>query len=281
VIRDLRVVTLASLLIALLTVVASLAGLLFQDELYPTQELQESFVANDVVNLALGLPILLGSLWLARHGRLVGLLFWPGALFYGLYNYLVYLLALPLNGLYVLALLIVSLSIYTLAGLLATIDSGAVKEQLQGRVPEKLAGAILTVFGLLFMLLAISGIAGGLANGATSSRPELALQTTDFIVCFAWIIGGLFLWRRQALGYVSGTGLLFQASMLFIGLIAILLLKPLLDGSPLAVADILITMTMSLVSFVPLGLFVRGLLRAESGARQARWQQPRRHAFPD
>jgi hypothetical protein len=160
------------------------------------------------------------------------------------------------------------LSIYTLAGLLATIDSQAVKGLLQGNVPEKLAGAVLAVFGALFMLLAASGIAGGLANEIALSRPELALQTTDFIVCFAWIIGGLLLWRGQALGYVSGAGLLFQAGMLFIGLIAILLLQPLFDGGLLAITDIVITLAMSLVAFVPLGLFVRGLLRAESGARQ-------------
>jgi hypothetical protein len=124
------------------------------------------------------------------------------------------------------------------------------------------------VFGLLFMLLAASGIAGGLANGMDLTRSELALQTTDFIICFAWIIGGVLLWRGQALGFVSGTGLLFQAGMLFIGLIAIMLLQPLFDDSPLAIADILITLAMSLVAFVPLGLFVRGVFEAESGARQ-------------
>lgn len=265
--RGLGMVIVSSVLIALLTAVASLAGLLFQNELYPTEDLRRSFVANDVVNLALGLPILLGSMWLARRGRLIGLLFWPGALFYGLYNYLVYLLGLPLNGLYVLSLVIVSLSAYTMAGLVVAIDGPAVREQLIGHVPDRPAGAILTVFGVLFMLLAASSIAAGLANGPAMSGPDLALQTTDFIVCFAWIIGGLLLWRRQALGYVSGAGLLFQAGMLFVGLIAILLLQPLFDDSALAVGDILITLAMSLVSFIPLGLFVRGVLRAEASAR--------------
>ncbi len=59
---------------------ASAAGLLFPAALYPAQALRQSFVTNDVVNLVIGLPFLLGTPALARRGRLAGLLFWPGAL---------------------------------------------------------------------------------------------------------------------------------------------------------------------------------------------------------
>jgi hypothetical protein len=265
--HDLKVITLVSLLIALLTAGASATGLLYQDQIYPNDALREAFVANDVVNLVLGLPILLGSMWLARRGRLVGLLFWPGALFYAFYNYLVYLLGLPFNVMYVAALVIVTLSLYATIGLVAGLDGPAVEARLKGFVPEKLAGAILVIFGLLFMMLAASGLAGALASGDAIAAPDLALQSTDFLVCFAWIIGGVMLWRRDALGYVSGTGLLFQASMLFIGLLAVLLLQPLLGAASLAIGDIVTVALMSLVSFIPLGLFLRGVRRSEASGR--------------
>jgi hypothetical protein len=77
--RSLTLAFALSLVVALLVAGGSLAGLLFQGSLYPTQELRRSFVANDAVNLFIGLPILLGALWLSRRGRLIGLLFWPGA----------------------------------------------------------------------------------------------------------------------------------------------------------------------------------------------------------
>ncbi len=44
-----------------------------------------------------GLPILLGSMWVAHRGKLIGLLLWTGALFFVLYNYLAYVIALPLS----------------------------------------------------------------------------------------------------------------------------------------------------------------------------------------
>ena len=85
----------ASLVVALLAAILSIAGLLFQEAVYPTEELRQSFVANDVVNLLIGLPILLVSMALARRGKLIGLLFWPGALFFVVYNAIAYVFALP------------------------------------------------------------------------------------------------------------------------------------------------------------------------------------------
>jgi len=70
------------------------------------------------------------------------------------------------------------------------------------------------------------------------------------------------LWRRQSLGYVGGTGLLFCASMLFIGLIGVLLLQPIVSGGPLPIIDIVVILIMSLICIVPFGLYVRGVVKS-------------------
>lgn len=258
VIHELRWAYLVTLLIALLTAVVSVAGLVYPDEIYPTEELRQSFLANDVANLFIGLPILLGSMWLAWRGNLVGLLFWPGALFYGLYNYLTYLFGMPLNAMYPVYLVIVTLSIYATIGLVATIDGGAVRKRLAGRVPERFTGGLLFVLGALFGLLAMSVLLTPLFNDSTIARSELGLAVSDFIASGAWLIGGVMLWRRQALGYVGGAGLLFNITMLFVGLFIILLLKPLLTEAPFVFADVLTIFVMGVVSSIPLIRFVRG-----------------------
>ena len=74
----------------------------------------------------------------------------------------------------------------------------------------------------------------------------------------AWVIGGALLWRREPLGYVTGLALLFQASMLFIGLIVVLILQPVMTTAPFALIDVLVVFVMGLICFVPLALFVRG-----------------------
>jgi hypothetical protein len=154
-------------------------------------------------------------------------------------------------------------STYTMAGLIASIDGVQVQQRLSGLVSERLAGGILAGLGVAFSLLAIGTVTSHLVSQAPIAGPELALQVADFVVSPAWVIGGILLWRRQPFGYVAGAGLLFQASMLFVGLIVFLLLQPLLTSAPFALVDVVVTTILGLICFVPFGLFVRGLLSAD------------------
>ena len=249
-----------SLLIALLAAALALAGLLAGDAVYQSRELHESFVTNDLVNLVIGVPILLIALWLARRGKLAGLLFWPGALFFLLYNAaIVYVYALPLGWAWLLYLILLALVVYTLIGLMASIDGGAVQSRLQGKAPERLAGGVMVGLGVIFLLIVGGEIAGAVASQTPVARAQLAVYVADFTTIPAWIIGGALLWRRQALGYVSGAGLLFGASMLFVGLLVYFLVQPALTGAPFATSDFVAILAFSLICFVPFGMFLRGL----------------------
>ncbi|HUT15266.1 MAG TPA: hypothetical protein VMY98_03375 [Anaerolineae bacterium] len=255
-----------SLIIAILMVAASVAGLMCRAIIYPTDELLRTFVSNDVVNLFIGLPILLGSMWLARRGQLIGLLCWPGALLFVLYTYIIYVFAMPLNVAFLLHLALVTLSVYTIIGLVASIDGKATRRRLTGAVPERAAGGILAGLGVLFFLRVIGVIVSALTSQALIAETELAINVSDFVITPTWVIGGVLLWRREALGYVTGLGLLFQGSMLFIGLISFILLQPLLTAAPFILADVVVVFIMGLVTFIPFALFVRGVVSNRSSS---------------
>ena len=250
-----------ALIIALLAVIASIAGLVSPNTIYPTAELRESFLANDVTTLFIGLPILLASMWLSRRGKLLGLLLLPGALFFMLYNYLVYLLAMPFNWFYLLYPAIIILSIYGLANLLPKIDAQNLKENLEGRVSERFGGGVLVVLALIFFARA----AGILFNAITGKLPvpgtELALNITDALVSPVWVLSGVLLWRRKAFGYLTGLGMLFQGSMLFIALIVLMLIQPLLTDATFSIIAIIVVLLLGMICFVPFALFWRGLQR--------------------
>jgi hypothetical protein len=249
----------ASSAIVLLMMGASLAGLLRSAAVYPARDLLRAFLPNDVVNLIVGMPMLLASMWLARRGALLGLLLWPGALLYALYNYLVPLFAVPLNMGVLLYLVLVALSLYTLVGLVACIDAGAVRDRLAGAVPEKAGGAILAGFGVLFLLRAAAVMAAAALRHSSPGAPELAVSYADVLLTPAWIIGGVSLWRRNAFGYLSGLALLFQASTLFLGLIAYMILLPYTVGERFVPRDAAVVCAMGLIFFIPFGMFSRGV----------------------
>lgn len=257
---DLTLAYLVSLVIALLMTIASLAGLLYPDQLYPTAALRQSFMATDVVNLVIGLPILLGSMGFARRGKLLGLLCWPGALFYMLYHYIVYTFGLPFNLGFLLALVLLALSAYATIGLVASIDGRAVQQRLAGNVPEKISGGILIGLGIAFSLLVLGTLIHALVSESSVGDANLALHVSDFIITQAWIIGGMLLWQRKPLGYVTGMGLLFQASMLFVGLLVYFILQPWLTTSTFPLEDFVVILVMGLVCFIPFGYFVRGVV---------------------
>jgi hypothetical protein len=133
----------ASLFIAAIMMIVAAVGLRYRALLYPTEELVRAFVPNDAVNLFIGLPFLLGSLWLARRGKLIGLLCWPGALFFEVYNYTAYVFAMPPGWAFLAHLVLAVSGVYTLIALVANIDAEKVQQRLAGNVHEKFAGGVL------------------------------------------------------------------------------------------------------------------------------------------
>jgi len=196
---------------------------------------------------------------LTMRGKLIGLLFWPGALFFVLYNYLIYVFAMPLNFVFLLNLMLVTLSVYTLIILITCIDGKPIQQQLSGAVHERVGGGILIGMGLLFLLQVVGVMINSLVNKTPITITDLALHVSDFLISPALVVGGILLWRHKEFGYVSGIGLLFQTSMLFIGLIVFLIIQPFIASTSFLLVDVVVVFIMGLICFIPLALFVRGI----------------------
>lgn len=249
-----------SFVVGLLMAGVSLWGLLFPDSLYPTSELRSTYLPNDLVNLFIGLPILFASIWLSQRGVMAGLLLWPGALLYTLYNYTSYIFGLPFNLATIVYLVIVLLCAYVSFYIVRSIDRVAVPELLSGAIPVKASGWVLVVFGVFFAFRAVGIIAPAITNQTPLPASEIGVLIADLVLSVLWIVGGILLLRRMPLGYISGLGLLFAGCMLFVGLIAFLLLQPLLTDAPFVLVDVIVVAVMGLICFIPFGLYLRGTL---------------------
>lgn len=247
-----------SLVIVALMGIGCAVAVLRPTMLYPTKDILRSSLSVDLVN-SLGMPLLLTSMWLARHRRLVGLLMWPGVLLFLLYHDIAFLFGMPLSGMFLLHLLLAPMNLYATISLVADIDGTAVQQRLAGRVFEKAGGGVLIGLGVLFFVWAVEVIVSSVFRGTPIANSDFAVRVTDILVSPAWMIGGVLLWRHKALGYLGGLGLLFQASMLFIGLIAVLALRPFVSGGQIPVTGALAVFAMGLVCFILFALFLRGV----------------------
>lgn len=258
--RDLSLAYILSLIITVIITAASLGGLLFPSAIYPSDELRQAFLANDVVNFLIGIPILLGCMWLTKRSKQLGLLCWPGALLYTFYNYIAYVVGMPFSWIMPGFILLGMLSAYSIFVLIKSIEWDSVKNKLAGKVSEKFSGGVLAFFGVAFFFLAVSVITGASANQGTILMTDVGVAIADLVLSTLLFIGGILLFQRKPLGYASGMGLLFAASTLFIGVILIVLLQPVLTNTPFALDDVITLAGMALVCFIPTGLFMRGVL---------------------
>jgi len=250
---------LLSLAVALVMTLTAIAGIVYQTDIYPTDELRYAKVPNDIINLAVGLPILLVSMWLARCGKLIGLLCWPGALFYMLYVYLPYLLIVPFGPLFLPHLIIVSLSASTMIVVVSSINCEEVSKHLAGSVPAKTTGGILTGLAVFIIVRQTALIVTALINRTSVATADLILWIDDFMVaCPALLASGILLWRRKPFGYMSGAGLLLAYGLLALGVIPVMAVQAHHRGSTLDAVDVIVLAVMALICFVPFGFFMRG-----------------------
>ena len=215
VIRSVTFPFVLSLIVAVLLAIASIAGLLFgQRGLYqPNPATLPTFLAQDVITLCVALPLLLASMWTARAGSLRGLLLWMGTLFYIAYAYSFAVLGTWLAPLFPVYATIVSMSVYSFIYLLVSTDADTVKVRFSAHTPVRWAGGFVMAMALLLGTMWVLRILGDVLLGNTPKPTELVVFPLDLVIAFpALFWGGLWLWRKQPLGYVVGAVVLAKAA---------------------------------------------------------------------
>jgi hypothetical protein len=217
-----------SVCVAVLMTVASLAGIVDANRVYVGLDrgLLTLFIGQDVLNLLVGVPILLASMWLARRGSVTGLLMWPGALFYVLYDYGYYVLGGPFNGFFLAYIALMTLSAYSMIAVVVSLDAVAVRSQLATAIRPRAIGGFLVGLAILFTALWSALVASALIGGTEFGLVPRVVTTLDLTLQLpALFVGGVLLIRRHPLGYVVAPGLLLQASAYLPGLSTISLLQ--------------------------------------------------------
>lgn len=220
----------------------------------------------DVANLVVVLPVLLGAMWLARQGSLIGLLFWPGALFYVLYAYVPHLVGAPFSELFFGYVLLVTLSAFTIIGILVSLDMPEISRRLAAAPARTVGGGLVVI-----ALLAYAGLAGQATVALGDPSSEMAtrpLAVADWTVGTpALLIGGLLLWLRLPLGYVTAPGLLLVSALGGVVFATAAVVDNLWAAPYTEPAVIVVHLVIAAISFAILAFFVRRAQARPAAAR--------------
>lgn len=205
-----------SLATAVLGAIGSVIALLDVERFYgaETETFIDQAVAQDIVNLAIVLPLMAFFTWRALRGSTASFLVWLGFLTFTVYNYFIYTFSIHFGPLFLLWVAVLGTSIFALVGGALSLDANAVANALDFR-KERLTAGFLMLTAFLFAALWLSDIVPALVDGATPAaatdvnlptNPVHVLDLAFFLPAVA-IVGGS-LWQRRALGYAAAPAML-------------------------------------------------------------------------
>ncbi len=205
-----------SLATAVLGAIGSAIALLDVERFYgaETETFIDQAIAQDIVNLAIVLPLMAFFTWRALRGSTASFLVWLGFLTFTVYNYFIYTFSIHFGALFLLWVAVLGTSIFALVGGALSLDANAVANALDFR-KERLTAGFLMLTAFLFAALWLSDIVPALVDGATPAaatdvnlptNPVHVLDLAFFLPAVA-IVGGS-LWQRRALGYAAAPAML-------------------------------------------------------------------------
>ena len=222
-----KLIILASVLIATLAVIAAGSGLLTDLYKNDTKSGAAQERGNDLVTLALCVPLLLVSGHFAARGSLRGRLAWTGTVFYFLYTYAMSSFLAAYNPLFLSYVAIFSLALYTLAASLLTLDAEAVKERLS-KAPLKITAgfmfAVSATLSLQWLGVIIPPLLAGQKPALLETYTTMVVQAMDLgVLVPLGIVTGTLLLKRSAWGYLLASvflikGVTYGTAVLSMGL---------------------------------------------------------------
>ncbi len=209
-------------------------------------------IAQDIVTLLVGIPMLIIATIQFRKGSLQGKLLLAGILGYFLYTYTSYSNGLAYNSLFLVYVTLFALVLFTFISTLKTIDIPSLPDHLSAHLPNRGIAIFLFVFGGFLLLAWLERIGTGwLTNQppfGLESYTTLAVQVLDLgIIVPTSFLSGVLIWKQRPWGYMLSSIMLICGLTMFLAIIA-MIINEYLAGVHLTMAEVLIFPTITLIN---------------------------------
>lgn len=202
-------------------------------------------LAQDLVSLIMGIPLLIGALLIFNKGKTKGKLLLSGALGYFLYTYMSYSFLWNYNSLFLLYVALMSLSAFALVLTIMNINIDNLRNEFNDKLPRGFIGGVQIFIGIMIGLMWFAKIVPSIINNSVPVGLEhyttLIIQAMDlaFVMPLA-ILSGILLIKRNRFGYLLSSIMIIKGSALLISITAMIV------GQMIAGVD---------VNYVVIGIF--------------------------
>jgi hypothetical protein len=185
-------------------------------------------IAQDVVTLVLGIPMLLISLVLARKGLLRGRLLLTGTIAYFLYAYISYSFLSMYNSLFLVYVMLMSASLFAFILCITSFDMEALKNSFGHKLPIKFIGGFQLFIAFMLFMMWMGRIAPSLTDGSIPIGLEhyntLVIQALDLgIIIPVAALSGIMIIRKKPLGYLLSSVVIIKGLTMLTAITAMLI----------------------------------------------------------
>jgi hypothetical protein len=212
-----RVARIMSVLVVGLAMLASTVGMR-----WPTvygDKLWEGAFGNDLVTLALGVPILTASLIFSIRGSFRATLLWFGSLYYMLYNFAFYLFGVPVSRLFPVFIGLFTFSAFALVFGVANLNLDQAGRQFTAKTPARTIAVWMFFLGLMivrvwmvpWLKFALYGVSPRVYDSENAYR---VIATVDLVFMVSLLFPTAYwLWKRRPLGFVLAAMMNVQGAL--------------------------------------------------------------------
>ena len=230
---------------------------------YDSISVASQAMAQDIVTLFLGVPLLILSLYIFRKGFLKGKILLAGTIAYFLYTYTSYSFLSMFNQLFLIDVILMSASFFAFVLTMMSFDIDKLSSCFSEKLPVKFVGGLLifigTIFGLMWLGTVVPSIISGTAPAALEHYTTLVIQAMDlgFVVPTAFL-AGILLIQRKPFGYLLSSVVTVKAITMLTALTA-MVINQILVGVEVNFAILILIPALNLIIIYSLYLIMKNI----------------------
>ena len=219
---------------------------------YETVSIAAQAIAQDVVTLLIGIPLLVISMILFKKGSLRGKLLLSGTLAYFLYTYASFAFGAAYNILFLIYVSLFSLSLFAFIFALMEIDIPTLPKHFSSGLPRRTIAIFLFIVGS-FLLLAWLG---RIVPALLANQPPLGLESYTTLIIQALDLGlvmpiaflsGILLLKKSAWGYLLSSIVLIKGVTLALAVSA-MAVNMILAGVQVSIGELIMFPSIAIIS---------------------------------